>query len=87
MRKAVSIVFAVLWLGGAHAQTVSVVPYGAELLKQESIYHGQGEQRIKGYTVDRALAIYADGLSSEFERALAGLGASDRWLDIGAGEG
>ena len=87
MRKAVSIVFAVLWLGGAHAQSVSVVPYGAELLKQESIYHGQGEQRTKGYTVDRALAHYADGLASEFERTLAGLGASDRWLDIGAGEG
>jgi hypothetical protein len=87
MRKVVSIVVAVLWLGAAHAQTVSVVPYGDELLKQENIYQGQGEQRTKGYTVDRPLAHYADGLASEFERSLAALGASDRWLDIGAGEG
>lgn len=87
MRRAVSIVFAVLWLGGVHAEPVSVVPYGDELLKQENIYRSQGEQRVKGYTVDRALSMYADGLASEFERTLASLGPADRWLDIGAGEG
>jgi hypothetical protein len=87
MRKAVSIVFVLCWLGAAQAQPVSVVPYADQLLKQDSIYQGKGEQRTDGYTVDRALSVYADGLSSEFDRALALLGPSDRWLDIGAGEG
>ncbi len=87
MRKAVSIFVAVLWLGVVHAQPVSVVPFGDELLKQENIYKGDGEQRKSGYTVDRPLAAYADGLPSEFERTLSLLGPTDRWLDIGAGEG
>lgn len=87
MRKAVSAIFASLWIGAAVAQSVSVVPYGDELLKQEKIYQGEGDERTKGYTVDRALSVYADGLPSEFERALADLGPADRWLDIGAGEG
>jgi hypothetical protein len=87
MRKAVSILFVLCWLGGAHGQSVSVVPYGDELLKQENIYQSEGAQRTDGYTVDRPLSVYADGLPSEFARTLATLGASDRWLDIGAGEG
>jgi hypothetical protein len=87
MRTVISLVFAVLCLGSAQAQTVSVVPYGDELQKQETIYQGHGEQRLKGYTVDRPLSVYADGLPSEFAHALASLGPSDRWLDIGAGEG
>jgi hypothetical protein len=87
MRKAVSAIVASLWIGAALAQSVSVVPYGDELLKQENIYQRHGEERVKGYTVDRALSVYADGFSSEFERALAALGPADRWLDIGAGEG
>jgi hypothetical protein len=87
MRTAISLVLGVLLLGSAQAQTVSVVPYGDELQKQEKIYQGEGDQRVKGYTVDRPLAAYADGLASEFERTLEALGPKDRWLDIGAGEG
>jgi hypothetical protein len=87
MRSALSLVVAILWLGSAQAQTVSVVPYGDQLQKQETIYQGHGDQRVSGYTVDRPLAHYADGLSSEFERTLAALGPTDRWLDVGAGEG
>ena len=87
MRKAVAVLIAALWLGVVHAQPVSVVPFGDQLLKQENIYKGEGEQRTSGYTVDRPLAAYADGLPSEFERTLSLLGPSDRWLDIGAGEG
>jgi hypothetical protein len=87
MRKAVSAIFASLWIGTAFAQSVSVIPYGDELVKQENIYQQRGTERVSGYTVDRPLSVYTDGLASEFDRTLAALGPSDRWLDIGAGEG
>jgi hypothetical protein len=57
-----------------------------EVAKQEGIYHRTGKQTLEGYTVDRSLASYADGLASEFDVALDALGPADRWLDIGAGE-
>lgn len=59
----------------------------SELAKQEAIYGAKGEQTVEGYTVDRALDTYAEGLASGFDRALAKLGPADRWLDIGAGQG
>lgn len=70
--------------GGAGAAEVAV---SEENLRQERIYRGEDPDTASGYTVDRALAAYADGLPSGFKGALDALGPADRWLDIGAGEG
>ena len=61
--------------------------YTDEMLKQESIYKSQGEQRPEGYVIDRSLSMYVETLSSDFDRTLANLGPKDRWMDIGAGMG
>ncbi len=58
-----------------------------EFSKQEAIYHGDEKRVAEGYTVDRSLSVYAEGLCSGFDRALANLGPNDRWLDVGAGKG
>jgi len=55
-----------------------------EFAKQEKIYRRQG---AGSYTANRGLANYAEVLPSGFCDALGRLGSSDRWLDIGAGEG
>lgn len=41
----------------------------------------------RGYVIDRSLLSYLFVLPAEFKQSLANLGAGDRWLDIGAGEG
>jgi hypothetical protein len=86
IRAGVALVLSVVWLAASHAAGAPGAKLDEEVLKQDRIYHGQGEQVTPGYTVDRALMIYADGLPSGFDRALADLGPTDRWLDIGAGE-
>ena len=58
-----------------------------EFLKQEKIYHSRGADGRRSYTTDRGLSRYAGLLPSGFCDALGRLGSSDRWLDIGAGEG
>jgi len=58
--------------------------FNEELLKQEKIYQSPGE---RSYTTDRGLSKYAELLPSGFCDALGRLGDSDRWLDVGAGEG
>ena len=58
-----------------------------ELLEQEKIYHSRGADGRRVYTTDRGLSRYAELLPSGFCDALGRLGSSDRWLDIGAGEG
>jgi SAM-dependent methyltransferase len=57
-----------------------------EIAKQEKIYHSRATGR-RSYTTDRGLSKYAELLPSGFCAELARLGSSDRWLDIGAGEG
>jgi SAM-dependent methyltransferase len=86
LRKLVPVV-AMLWLAPTHAAELAPSALDAERAKQESIYHAHGEQRDKGYTVDRPLSYYSDGFPAEFLRVFGRLGAQDRWLDIGAGEG
>ena len=71
----------------AFAQTKDSTKIELEKSRQQSIYHGRGELRPEGYTIDRALDTYGDALGPTFERALASLGPQDRWLDIGAGRG
>jgi SAM-dependent methyltransferase len=58
-----------------------------EFLEQEKIYRSRGADGRRVYTTDRGLSRYAEILPSDFCDALGGLGSSDRWLDIGAGEG
>ncbi len=58
-----------------------------EMIKQEKIYGSRGAEVPKGYVTDRGLSDYAEILPAGFCPALAKLGGSDRWLDIGAGEG
>ena len=58
-----------------------------EIAKQEKIYRSRGADVPSGYVTGRALSDYAELLPSGFCDALGRLGSSDRWLDIGAGEG
>src|ERR1044071_4963348 len=58
-----------------------------EFGKQENIYRSQGADVPSGYVTGRGLSEYAELLPSGFCDALAKLGSSDRWLDIGAGSG
>jgi len=55
-----------------------------EFAKQEKIYRRRG---AGSYTANRGLSNYAEVLPTGFCDALGRLGSSDRWLDIGAGEG
>jgi len=55
-----------------------------EFAKQEKIYRRRG---AGSYTTNRGLSNYAEVLPTGFCDALGRLGSSDRWLDIGAGEG
>jgi SAM-dependent methyltransferase len=58
-----------------------------EFLEQEKIYHSRGTDGRRVYTTDRGLSRYGELLPSGFCDALGRLGSSDRWLDIGAGQG
>jgi SAM-dependent methyltransferase len=55
-----------------------------QFAKQEKIYRKRG---TGSYTANRGLSEYAELLPSGFCDELGRLGNSDRWLDIGAGEG
>src|SRR2546421_10827310 len=86
--RAVFVLFLpLLWLAASHAEDLASPKFNEEISKQESIYRSEGAQVVEGYTVDRTLVAYTDVLPSEFDRALAKLGPTDRWLDIGAGKG
>ena len=58
-----------------------------EFAKQEKIYRSRGADVPSGYVTNRGLSDYAELLPSGFCDALGRLGSSDRWLDIGAGDG
>lgn len=55
-----------------------------QFVKQEKIFRRRGGG---SYTTNRGLSNYAEVLPTGFCDALGRLGSSDRWLDIGAGEG
>ena len=61
--------------------------FDEEIAKQEKIYRSRGADRPAGYVINRGLSDYAELLPSGFCDALGRLGTSDRWLDIGAGQG
>jgi SAM-dependent methyltransferase len=81
------IVLLVLGLGACAVQEPVQPGINEEFAKQEKIYRSQGAEVPRGYVTGRALSDYADILPSGFCGALGRLGSSDRWLDIGAGEG
>jgi hypothetical protein len=58
-----------------------------EFLEQEKIYRSRGADGRRVYTTNRGLSRYSELLPSGFCDALGRLGGSDRWLDIGAGQG
>ncbi len=69
----------------SRAQDAAGAGLAEEYAKQEEIY--QRKRVSRGYVIDRSLEGYAYMLADEFDRALAGLGEQDRWLDVGAGQG
>ncbi len=81
------LVLQVLLLEPTHSQLAGSSPISKEVSKQEDIYQSRGEKVPEGYVVDRSLLAYTFILSSAFDRSLANLGPTDRWLDIGAGQG
>ena len=84
---AVLIVVQALGLGAGWPQEPAQPRLDEEIAKQEKIYHSRGADVPSGYVTGRALSDYAELLPSEFCDALGRLGGSDRWLDIGAGDG
>lgn len=58
-----------------------------EFGKQDKIYRSSGADVPSGYVTNRGLSDYAALLPSGFCDMLGRLGNSDRWLDIGAGDG
>ena len=87
IRSAVLLVLLTLWSGTSHSQHPGRPAMDEEVSKQDAIYQSQGEKLPEGYVIDRSLLAYASILSAEFDRSLASLVPTDRWLDIGAGEG
>lgn len=81
------IVLQLLGLEVGWAQEAAQSGIHDEIVKQERIYGSRGGDVPSGYVTGRALPEYGELLSSGFCNALGNLGSSDRWLDIGAGEG
>jgi hypothetical protein len=83
-RLGLVIVMAVQSLGAGWVQEPVQPRIDEEFVKQEKIYR----RRDGGsYTTNRGLSDYAEVLPTGFCDALGRLGSSDRWLDMGAGEG
>jgi SAM-dependent methyltransferase len=78
------IIVQLLGLGAGWAQEPVQPRIDEQFAKQEKIYRKQGPG---SYTTNRGLSNYAEVLPSGFCDALGRLGSSDRWLDIGAGQG
>jgi hypothetical protein len=81
------IVMHALGLQAGWSQEPAAPELGEEIAEQEKIYHSRGSDGRRTYTTDRGLSRYAELLPSGFCADLGALGSSDRWLDIGAGEG
>lgn len=84
VRLALVTVMAVQSLGADWLQEPVQPRIDEEFGKQEKIYRRRG---AGSYTTNRGLSNYAELLPTGFCDALGRLSGSDRWLDIGAGEG
>ncbi len=87
LRIVVLLVLQALGVATAHSAHPGSPISSEEISRQEGIYSSRGAAVPEGYVIDRSLLSYAFTLPSEFKRSLANLGPTDRWLDIGAGEG
>ncbi|HEY1266762.1 MAG TPA: hypothetical protein VGH16_05860 [Candidatus Binatia bacterium] len=88
LRAAALIVFVLSAFAGAASPQQPAQPrIEKEIDRQEKIYNRKGADVPRGYITNRGLSKYMELLPSGFCDALARLGGSDRWLDIGAGEG
>ena len=76
-----------LGLRAGWSQEPAQPPINEEFLEQEKIYRSRGADGRRVYTTDRGLSRYTELLPSGFCDALGRLGSSDRWLDVGAGQG
>jgi SAM-dependent methyltransferase len=81
------VVLEVIGLEVAWPQQFAPLRTDQEIVKQEKIYRSRGAEVPSGYVTNRALSDYVEILAYGFCDALASLGSSDRWLDIGAGDG
>jgi hypothetical protein len=81
------IIIQLLGLKFARSQEPVHPPINQEFLEQEKIYRSRGADGRRVYTTDRGLSRYGELLPSDFCDALGRLDSSDRWLDIGAGQG
>jgi hypothetical protein len=86
-RLAVLVLLPALLATESWSQETVPPQFQEEVSKQESIYRSRGEKVPGGYITGRGLAKYLELLPSGFDKALKGLGPSDRWLDVGAGAG
>jgi SAM-dependent methyltransferase len=84
---AVLIVLQALALGAGWSQEPAQPRMDEEVAKQDKIYRSRGADVPSGYVTNRGLSDYAELLPSGFCDELGRLGSSDRWLDIGAGDG
>ena len=83
----IAIVVQALGLGAGWAQEPAEPRLDEEIAKQEKIFQRRGADVPSGYITNRGLPNYAELLPTGFCDALGRLGSSDRWLDIGAGDG
>ena len=81
------IVLQALGLSAGWSQELAQPRIEEETAKQQKIYQSRGVDVPDGYITNRGLSDYAGFLLAGFCDALAKLGTSDRWLDIGAGAG
>jgi SAM-dependent methyltransferase len=84
---AIAIVVEALGLRAVWPQEPAQPRLNEEFTKQEKIYRSRGADVPSGYITNRGLSDYAELLPTGFCDALGSLGSSDRWLDIGAGDG
>jgi len=87
LRTVVLLALSISCVSAWSAEPVRGALSAEEVAKQKAIYDSKGNATPEGYVVGRTLLSYTYILPDEFKRALGGLGAKDRWLDIGAGEG
>jgi hypothetical protein len=82
-----ALILQAFWLATSLAAEPGNPGFKEEISKQEAIYGSRGVRVPDGYVINRSLPTYVETLSADFSPALAKLGPTDRWLDIGAGAG
>lgn len=87
MNKPLLLSALLLWSNATFAQQPADAAFKEEAERQQNIYQSKGADVPSGYVIGRAFAAYASALPPAFDQDITRLGASGRWLDIGAGEG